>query len=61
MKKMQKWHDAEILRQYLKVVNVFFLYKSCIYLFPVKLKSKWSALSKLTRMFTNGAIEVERK
>ncbi|XP_049364486.1 uncharacterized protein LOC125829280 [Solanum verrucosum] len=57
--KMKKWHDAKILKREFKVGNWVLLYNSRLRLFPEKLKSKWSGSFRVTRVFTNGAIEVE--
>jgi len=59
--KMKQWHDAKILQREFKVGDFVLLYNSRFKLFPGKLKSKWSGPFKVTRAFTNGAIEVEGK
>ncbi|XP_049355207.1 uncharacterized protein LOC125819809 [Solanum verrucosum] len=57
--KMNKWHDTRILKQDFKVGDWVLLYNSRLRLFPGKLKSKWSGPFRVTRVFINGAIEVE--
>ncbi|XP_049405164.1 uncharacterized protein LOC125868578 [Solanum stenotomum] len=57
--KMEKWHDAKILKKEFKVGDWVLLYNSQLRLFSGKLKSKWSGPFRLTKVFTNGAIEVE--
>ncbi|XP_049348184.1 uncharacterized protein LOC125812751 [Solanum verrucosum] len=57
--KMKKWHDARILKRDFKVGDWVLLYNWRLRLFPEKLKSKWSVPFKVTRVFVNGAIEVE--
>jgi len=56
--KMKKWHDAKILRREFRVGDWVLLYNSRLLLFPGKLKSKWSRPFRVTRVFTNDAIEV---
>ncbi|XP_015164018.1 uncharacterized protein [Solanum tuberosum] len=56
---MKKWYDAKILKREFKVGDWVLLYNSRLKLFPGKLKSKWSGPFRVTRVFTNGAIEVE--
>ncbi|KAK4721447.1 hypothetical protein R3W88_011680 [Solanum pinnatisectum] len=58
-KKMKKWYDSKILKREFKVGDWVLLYNSRLRLFPRKLKSKWSGSFRVTRVFTNGAIEVE--
>ncbi|XP_015163290.1 uncharacterized protein [Solanum tuberosum] len=57
--KMKKWHDARILKRDFKVGDWVLLYNSRHKLFLRKFKSKWSGPFRVTRVFTNGAIEVE--
>ncbi|KAK4716687.1 hypothetical protein R3W88_015025 [Solanum pinnatisectum] len=57
--KMKKLHDAKILKREFKVGDWVLLYNSRLRLFPEKLKSKWSGPFRVTRAFTNGAVEVE--
>ncbi|KAK4707113.1 hypothetical protein R3W88_033327 [Solanum pinnatisectum] len=57
--KMKKWHDAQILKRDFMVGDWVLLYNSRLRLFPGKLKSKWSAPFRVTRVLTNGAIEIE--
>ncbi|XP_049394762.1 uncharacterized protein LOC125859070 [Solanum stenotomum] len=57
--KINKWHDAKILKREFKLGNWVLLYNSRLRLFPGKLKSKWSGPFRVTRVLTNGAIEVE--
>ncbi|XP_049344682.1 uncharacterized protein LOC125809055 [Solanum verrucosum] len=57
--KMKKWHDYRILKKEFRVGDWVLLYNSRLRLFSGKLKSKWSGPFRVTRVFTNGAIEVE--
>ncbi|XP_049372824.1 uncharacterized protein LOC125837794 [Solanum verrucosum] len=57
--KMKKWHDAKIFKREFKVGDPVLLYNSRLRLFLEKLKSKWSGPFRVTRVFTNGSIEVE--
>ncbi|KAK4716377.1 hypothetical protein R3W88_014715 [Solanum pinnatisectum] len=57
--KMKKWHDAKILKREFKMGDWVVLYNSRLRLFPGKLKSKWLGPFRVTRVFPNGAIEVE--
>ncbi|XP_049347845.1 uncharacterized protein LOC125812383 [Solanum verrucosum] len=59
--KMKKWHDTLIVQREFNVGDWVLLYNSRLRLFPGKLKSKWSGPFRVTRVFTNGAIEVEVK
>ncbi|XP_049349481.1 uncharacterized protein LOC125814071 [Solanum verrucosum] len=59
--KMKKWYDARIFKRDFKVGDWVLLYNSRLRLFPRKLKYKWSGPFKVTRVFTNGAIEVENQ
>jgi len=59
--KMKKWHDTRIVQREFNVGDWVLLYNSRLRLFPGKLKSKWSGPFRVTRVFTNGAIEVEGK
>jgi len=57
--KMKKWHDARKLKRDFKVEEWVLLYNSRLRLFLEKLKYKWSGPFRVTRVFTNGAIEVK--
>ena len=57
--KMKRWHDAKILKKEFEVGDWVLLCNSHHRLFPGKLKSKWSGPFRVTRVFTNSAIEVE--
>ncbi|XP_049364532.1 uncharacterized protein LOC125829338 [Solanum verrucosum] len=59
--KMKKWHDSRILKRKFRVGDWVLLYNSRLLLFPGKLKSKWSGPFRVTRVFTNGTIEIEDK
>ncbi|XP_015159205.1 uncharacterized protein [Solanum tuberosum] len=56
---MKKWNDSKILKREFRVGDWVLLYNSRLRLFPRKLKSKWSRPFRVTRVFTNGTIEVE--
>ena len=58
---MKKWHDSRILKTYFRVGDLVLLFNSRLILFTGKFKSKWSGPFRVTRVFTNGAIEVEGK
>jgi len=58
---MKKWHDSRILRREFQVGDWVLLYNSRLRLFLGKLKSKWSGPFRVTRVFSNGAIEVRGK
>ncbi|XP_015167586.1 uncharacterized protein [Solanum tuberosum] len=57
--KMNEWHNARILKRNFKVGDWVLIYNSRLRLFPGNIKSKWSGPFRVTRVFTNGAIEVE--
>ncbi|XP_049394678.1 uncharacterized protein LOC125858965 [Solanum stenotomum] len=57
--KMKKWHDAKMLKREFRVGDLVLLYNSRLRPIPGKLKSKWSGPFRVTRVFTNIAIEVE--
>ncbi|XP_015164030.1 uncharacterized protein [Solanum tuberosum] len=57
--KMKKWHDSRSLRREFRVGDWVLLYNSRLRLFPGKLKFKWSGPFRVTRVFSNGAIEVK--
>ncbi|XP_049399734.1 uncharacterized protein LOC125863769 [Solanum stenotomum] len=58
---MKKWHDSRILKKEFRVGDWVLLCNSRLRLFLGKLKSKWSGPFRVTRVFTNGSIEVEGK
>ncbi|XP_049391333.1 uncharacterized protein LOC125855624 [Solanum stenotomum] len=58
---IKKWHDSRILKREFQAGVWVLLYNSRLRLFTGKLKSKWSGPFGVTRVFTNGAIEVEGK
>jgi hypothetical protein len=57
--KMKKTHDQNILRRSFKVGQKVLLYNSCLYLFPGKLKSRWTGPFRVRAVSTHGAIEIE--
>ncbi|XP_049403537.1 uncharacterized protein LOC125867151 [Solanum stenotomum] len=59
--KIKKWHDTRIVQREFNVGDWVLLYNSRLRLFPGKLKTKWSGPFRVTRVFTNGAIEFEDK
>ncbi|XP_049409176.1 uncharacterized protein LOC125872454 [Solanum stenotomum] len=59
--KMKKWHDTQIVQRDFNVGDWVLFYNSRLRLFPGKLKSKWSGPFRVTRVLTNGTIEVEVK
>ncbi|XP_049388097.1 uncharacterized protein LOC125852401 [Solanum stenotomum] len=59
--KMKRCHDTKILQREFQVGDFVFLYNSRLRLFAGKLKSKCPGPYKVTRVFTNGAIEIKGK
>ncbi|XP_049391590.1 uncharacterized protein LOC125856032 [Solanum stenotomum] len=57
--KIKKWHDTQIVQREFNVRDWVLLYNSRLRIFLGKLKCKWSGPFRVTRVFTNGAIEIE--
>ncbi|XP_050918995.1 uncharacterized protein LOC127136489 [Lathyrus oleraceus] len=57
----KKWHDKRILRKEFNEGDLVLLFNSRLKLFPSKLRSRWSGPFEITKVFPNGAIEINRK
>jgi hypothetical protein len=58
-KHMKRVHDQNILRRSFEPSQKVFLYNSQLYLFPSKLKSRWTSPFIIRTVFSHGAIEIE--
>ncbi|XP_052876329.1 uncharacterized protein LOC128282210 [Gossypium arboreum] len=57
--KTKMFHDKNIVQKYFSVGQRVLLYNSVLKLFPSKLRSRWQGPFIVTKVFTNGAIEIE--
>ena len=57
--KTKRWHDQRLIRREFKVGDLVLVYNSRLKFFAEKLKSKWSRLFKVIRVFPHGPIEVQ--
>ena len=60
-KKMKRYHDQRIEKREFVVGDLVLLFNSRLRLFPGKLKSKWTGPFFLTKVFSHGAVELEKK
>lgn len=56
---MRHYHDKKIIKREFKEGYWILLFNSKIWLFPEKLKSKWSELFQVIQVFPHGTIELE--
>ena len=59
--KMKKYHDQKIEKRNFMVRDSLLLYNSRLFLFPGKLKSKWTGPYLITQLFPHGVVEQENK
>ncbi|XP_019427202.1 PREDICTED: uncharacterized protein LOC109335523 [Lupinus angustifolius] len=52
------WHDKHILRREFRVGELVLLFNSRLRIFSGKLKSRWSGLSRVTKVYPYGTIEI---
>ena len=57
--KVKALHDKMILRKTFKPNQKVLLYNARLHLFPRKLKTRWSGPFTVTKVFENGAVEIE--
>ncbi|GKB21731.1 reverse transcriptase domain-containing protein [Tanacetum coccineum] len=55
----KKWHDSRLRRDKdFKVGDNVLLYNSCLKMYPIKLKSKWSGSNIVKTVYPYGAVEI---
>ena len=57
--KTKAFYDKRIFWKTFEIGQKVLLYNSCLYLFPRKLKSKWSDLFIVKNVYSYGAIKIE--
>ena len=57
--KQKKFHDKRIFRKSFEIGQKILLYNSRLYLFPGKLKSKWSDPFIVKNVYPHGVVEIE--
>jgi hypothetical protein len=56
--RIKNWHDKHILRREFRVGDLVLLFNFRFHLFLGKLKSKWSGMFQVQRVFPHGAVEI---
>ena len=59
--KMKRYHDQRIEKREFVVGDLVLLFNSRLRLFPGKLKSKWTGPFLLTKVLSQGAVELENR
>ena len=56
--KLKRWHDQLIACKHFKQGDKVLLYDSKLHLFPGKLKSRWTGLFTIQKVYPNGSVDL---